>query len=59
MPQINCEFNLMLTYSENCVTCNTVATTTFSIKNTIFFIRVVTLPIQGNVNIPKQLRLEF
>ena len=59
MPQINCEFNLILTYSENFITCNTAATTTFSITDTTFFIVVVTLPVQDNVNIPKQLRLEF
>ena len=53
MPLINCEINLILTWSTNCVTIyNNVANPnpTFEITETNFYVPVVTLTTQDNSN---------
>ena len=56
MPLINCEINLVLTWSANCVIseCNTV--TTFAITDTKLYVPVVTLSTQDNTKLLKQLK---
>ena len=62
IPLINCEINVMLTWSENCViSCNaaTNQVTTFSITNTKIYLPVLTLSAQDNAKLLKQLKLGF
>ena len=51
MPLINCEINLMLSWSVNSVISSNAAAdqvTTFAITDTKLYIPVVTLPTQNN-----------
>ena len=50
MPLINCEINLVLTWSANCIISNTAANqaTTFAITDRKFYVSVVTLSTDGN-----------
>ena len=58
MPLINCEVNLILTWSANCgVTLN--EGTTFKITETILYAPVVTLSTQGNAKLLAQLKSGF
>ena len=58
MPLINCEVNLILTWSANCgVTLN--QGTTFKITETILYAPVVTLSTQGNAKLLAQLKSGF
>ena len=43
MPLINCEINLILTWSDKCVLSNDTKGTTFAITNTKLYVPVVTL----------------
>ena len=50
MPSFNCEINLILTWSKNCVISIAAANqdTTFAIPDTKLYVPVVTLSIQDN-----------
>ena len=54
MPLINCEINLILTWSGKCVLSNDTKATPFAITGTNFYIPVVTLSTQGNAKILQQ-----
>ena len=62
MALINCEVNLMLTWSDNCVivstdTANQIAT--FAITDTKLYVPVVTLSTQDNAKLLEQLKSGF
>ena len=62
MPLINCEVNLILTWSANCVIVYTgVANqgTTFTITKIRLYVSVVTLSTQDNAKLLPQLKLGF
>ena len=59
MPLINCEINLILTWSDKCVLSNDTKATTFTITDTKLYVPVVTLSIQGNAKLLEQLRSDF
>ena len=62
MPLINCEFNLILTWSANCVILyNDVANqgATFTITETKLYVPVVTLSTQDNAKLLPQLESGF
>ena len=62
MPLINCEVELILTWSENCVIISTNAAhqnPTFTITETNLFVPVVTLSTQENAKLLPQLKLDF
>ena len=58
MPSNNCEINLILTWSKNCVISSSAANqaTTFAMADTKFDIPVVTSLNQGNAKLLQQLR---
>ena len=43
MPLINCEINLTLTWSENCVISSTTGKTKFAITDTKLYVPIATL----------------
>ena len=60
MPLINCEINLILTWSTNCVIVSTNIANqnaTFAITDTKLYVPVVTLSIRDNAKLLQQLRL--
>ena len=59
MLQINCEIDLLLTWSTNYVLCKEDSATTFVINDTKIYVPVVTLSTQDNVKLLKQLRVRF
>ena len=61
MSGINCEINLILTCSANCVISSSAANqaTTFSITDTRIYVPVVTLSTQDNVKITIQSTLNW
>ena len=62
MPSINCEINLILTWSTNCVIVSTNAANqiaTFEITDTKLYVPVVTLSTQDNSKLLQQLKLGF
>ena len=62
MPLINCEINLILTWSKECVTpFNTAANqaTTFAISDTKMYVPVVALSTQDNAKLLQQLKSGF
>ena len=62
MPLINCEVNLILTWSSTCVLAavgDANQAATFAITNTKLYIPVVTLSTQENTNFPQQLKSGF
>ena len=59
MSLINCEINLILTWSSICVISNSTGTGTFLIADANFYIPVVTLSTQGNAKLLQQLKLDF
>ena len=60
MPLINCEINLILTWSLTCVTTNfTDAGGAFTITDTKLYVAVVTLSTQVNVKLLQQLKSGF
>ena len=61
MPLINCETNLILTGSSNCVRSNAAANkaTTLPITDTKLFVPVVTLSIDDNAKLLEQLKWGF
>ena len=48
MPSINCEVNLILTWSLTCVITNSTGAGIFQITNTKLYVPIVTLSTQGN-----------
>ena len=62
MPLINCEANLILNWSENCVMVPTSIAnqnSTLMITDTKLYVPVVTLSIQDNIKLLTQLKLGF
>ena len=59
MPLINCEVNLILTWSKDCVITNSTGTGKFEIKDTKLYVPVVTLSTQDNAKLLQQLKSGF
>ena len=59
MPLINCEVNLILTWSSNCVITNSNGVGTFEITDTKLYVPVVTLSTQENTKLLQQLKPGF
>ena len=57
MPLINCEVNLILTWSSTCVITNSNGAGTFAITDTKLYVPVVTLSTQENIKLLQQLKL--
>ena len=53
MPLINCEVNLILTWSSTCVITNSTGAGKFAITDTKFYVSVVTLSTQENTSTVK------
>ena len=59
MPLINCEFNLILTWSSTCVITNSTGAGRFAITDTKLYVPVVTLSTQDNAKLLEQLKSGF
>ena len=59
MLLINWEINLILNSAENCVISSASGAATFLIKDTKRYVPVITLSIQGNIKLLKQLEWGF
>ena len=59
MPLINCEVNLILTWSSTCVITNSTGAGTFAITDTRLYVPVVTLSTQENTKSLQQLKSGF
>ena len=59
MPLINCEVNLILTWSPTCIISSATEETKFKITETKFYVPVVTLSTQDNVKILQELKSGF
>ena len=59
MPLINCEVNLILTWSSTCVITNSNGAGRFPITNTKLYVPVVTLSTQENTKLLQQLKSGF
>ena len=59
MPLINCEVNLILTWSSTCVITESNGAGTFAITDTELYVPVVTLSTQENTKFFQQLTLGF
>ena len=59
MPLINCEVNLILTWSSTCVITNSNGAGTFAITNTKLYVPLVTLSTQENAKLFQQLKSGF
>ena len=59
MPLINCEVNLILTWSSTCVITDSTGAGTFEITNTKLYVPVVTLSTQENAKLLQQLKSGF
>ena len=59
MPLINCEINLILTWSSNCVITNSTGAGTFAITDTRLYVPVVTLSTQEYARLLQQLKSGF
>ena len=59
MPLINCEVNLILTWSSTCVITNSTGAGTFEINDTKLYVPVVTLSTQENTKLLQQLKSGF
>ena len=56
MPLINCEVNLILTWSSTCVITNSTGAGRFSITDTKFYVPVVTISTQDNAKLLQRLK---
>ena len=56
MPLINCEFNLILTWSSTCVITNSTGAGRFAITDTKLYVLVITLSTQDNSKLLQQLK---
>ena len=59
MPLINCEVNLILTWSPTCVISSATGETKFKITETKIYVPVVTLATQDNAKLLQQLKSGF
>ena len=59
MPLINCEINLIFTWSRDCVITNSEGEEKFVITETKLYVPVVTLLTQDNGKLPQQLKSGF
>ena len=59
MPLINCEVNLLLTWSRDCVITNSTGAEKFAITETKLYVSVVTLSTQDNAKLLQQLKSGF
>ena len=59
MPLINCEVNLILTWSSACFVTNSTGAGTFEIKDTKLYDPVVTLSTQDNAKLLQKLKSGF
>ena len=59
MPLINCNTDLELNWTKNCVMSSIAGATTFQITSTNLYIPLVTLSTKDNVNLTKQRNEEF
>ena len=59
MPLVNCEVNLIVTWSSTCVITNSTRAGTFAIIDTKLYVPVVTLLTQDNSKILQQLKSGF
>ena len=59
MPLINCEVNLILTWSKDCVITNSTGEGKFAITETKLYIPVVTLSTKDNAKLLQQLKSGF
>ena len=59
MPLINCEVNLILTWSSSCVITDSNGAGTFEITDTKLYVPVVTLSTQENAKLLQQLKSGF
>ena len=56
MPLINCEVNLILTWSSTCVITNSTGAGRFEITDAKLYVPIVTLSTQDNANLHQQLK---
>ena len=56
MPLINCEVNLILTWSKDCVITNSTGEGKFAITETKLYVPVVTLSTKDNEKLLQQLK---
>ena len=59
MPLINCEVNLILTWSSTCVLTNSTGAEIFAIRETKLYVPVVTLSTQDNAKLLQQIKSGF
>ena len=59
MPLFNCEVNLILTWSRDCVISSATGEIKFKITETKLYIPVVTLSIQDNAKLLQELKSVF
>ena len=59
MPLINCEVELILTWSKNCVISSATGETKFAITETKLYVPVVTLSTEDNAKLLQQLKSNF
>ena len=59
MPLFDCEINLILIWSQNCVTYSTIRKTKFAITDPKRYVPVVTLSTQDNTQLLQQLTSGF
>ena len=59
IPLINCEVNLILTWSSTCIITNSTGAWTFKITDTKLYVPVVTLSTQNNSKLLQQLKSGF
>ena len=59
MPLINCEVNLILTWSKDCVISSATGKKKFTITDIKLYVPVVTLSIQDNAKLLQQLKSGF
>ena len=59
MPLINCEVNLILTWSSTCVIANSTGARTFKSTETKLYVSVVTLSTQDNAKLLQQFKSRF
>ena len=59
MPLINCDVNLILTWSPTCVSTNSTGAGRFAITDTKLYVPVITLSTQDNSKLLQQLKSRF
>ena len=59
MPLINCDINLILSWSEDCVISSATGATKFKITEAKLYVPVVTLLTQNNAKLLQQLKSSF